>query len=120
VPAIPPPRAVLNPARYGRICTSGSGGDQSGEFFHVMHGKSRGLSDHVDYEKSDWLRCPQTQFKVRFTPRLQVHHGLPVRLSPNFQASTAAIGAQETAAAVIANEADRLAPGQQSGQISDA
>src|SRR5712664_1247595 len=32
-------------------------------------------------------------FKVHFTPRLQVHHGLPVRLSPNFQASTAAIGA---------------------------
>jgi hypothetical protein len=58
-----------------------------------MHGKSRGLSDHVDYDKSDWLRCPQTQFKVRFTPRLQVRHGLPVRLSPNFQASTAAIGA---------------------------
>src|SRR6266852_2595222 len=32
-------------------------------------------------------------FKVHFTPRLQVRHGLPVRLSPNFQASTAALGA---------------------------
>src|SRR5229473_3008555 len=30
-------------------------------------------------------------FKVRFTPRLQVRHGLPVRLSPNFQASTVLI-----------------------------
>jgi hypothetical protein len=35
-------------------------------------------------------------FKVRFTPRLQVRHGLPVRLSPNFQASTAAIGASSS------------------------
>src|SRR6266403_493571 len=33
-------------------------------------------------------------FKVRFTPRLQVRHGLPVRLSPNSQASTAAISAK--------------------------
>src|SRR5260370_32747748 len=31
-------------------------------------------------------------FKGRFTPRLQVPHGLPTRLSPNFQLSTAAIG----------------------------
>jgi hypothetical protein len=56
-----------------------------------MHGKSRGLSHRVDYDKSDWLRCPQTQFKVRFTPASSPR--LPVRLSLNFQASTAAIGA---------------------------
>jgi hypothetical protein len=45
------------------------------EAHYVMHGKSRGLSHRVDYDKPDWLRCRQTQFKVRFTPRLQVRHG---------------------------------------------
>ncbi len=54
---------------------AGASGPVGAELLHVMHGKYRGLSHRVDYHKSDWLRCPQTQFEVRFTRRLQLRHG---------------------------------------------
>jgi hypothetical protein len=75
VPAIPPPHAGLNPARYGRIRTGGSG-VMSRAILSCDAREILGFITHRgDYDKSDWLRCPQTQFKVRFTPRLQVRHG---------------------------------------------
>jgi hypothetical protein len=75
VPAIPPPRVGLNPARYGRIRIDGSGvisrPNSSMDAPEIL----RFITHRLDYDKSDWRRCPQTQFKVRFTPSLQVRHG---------------------------------------------
>jgi hypothetical protein len=65
----------LNPARYGRICTGGSGVISRANSSMDAREILRFITNRVDYDKSDWLRGPQTQFKVRFTPSLQVRHG---------------------------------------------
>jgi len=65
----------LNPACYGRIPIGGSGVISRANSSMDAREILRFITDRVDYDKSDWLRCPQTQFKVRFTPSLQVRHG---------------------------------------------
>ena len=37
----------------------------------------------VDYDRPDWLTCPQTQFEVRFTPGLQSSPRLTVGVNPS-------------------------------------
>jgi hypothetical protein len=60
VPAIPPPRAGLNPARYGRICTVGSGVISRANSSMDVREIPRFIPHRLDYDRSDWLRCPLT------------------------------------------------------------
>jgi hypothetical protein len=67
----------LNPACYGRIRIGGSGVISRANSSMDAREILRFITHRVDYDKSDWLRCPQTLFKfeVHFTPSLQVRHG---------------------------------------------
>jgi hypothetical protein len=97
VPAIPPPRAGLNPFRCGRIRIGGRGVISRANSSVDAQKILRFITHRVDYDKPDWLRCPQTQFKVRFTPSLQSSPRLTVRLSPGqFHSFYAAIGASQS------------------------
>jgi hypothetical protein len=67
----------LNPACYGRICIGGSGVISRANSSMDAREILRFITHLVYYDKSDWLRCPQTlfEFEVRFTSSLQVRHG---------------------------------------------
>ena len=67
----------MNPARPDCIRIGGSGVISRENSYMDAQEILRFITHRVDYDKSDWLGCPQTlfKFKVHFTPSLQVRHG---------------------------------------------